>query len=232
MQKLLCSLTTLILLSCNSQSQKQADLKSEKNNFETTEAWTTRLVSDYFDLRNQADVRIKRLGETQGMVTILNSLEASLDSARNKRIGQERIFFPMSYRPIWKNDKADTSAWFSRVSRIKYVSDSIVKIWTPALEAQHGSQVSEIWVIGFLIDTKSMFTNNTLNVHRSNQLLSRVTLLPKPVTDSLAKALNITKAWAAMLLIQNDDLFEANGNIRQSQLDAAMKLLNEKISKK
>ncbi len=233
MQKVVIAIAIVTLLSCNSNGQKQVKPKEEKQtkSIEMTEAWATRLASGYFDTRDQGLVRTTRMGDTEGMVHVLNSLRASLDSKRNERIGSERIIFPLSYRPIWKNDKANTSEWDRRVTKIKYLSDSTVKRWKAALEATHGSATSELWVIAYLIDTESLFTNNALNINRSNQLLSRLKLLPKSAIEPLSKKLNISADWASMLLIQNDDLFDVSGNILQAKLDAAMKLLADKLSK-
>jgi hypothetical protein len=195
-----------------------------------TDAWAARVASGYYDARQEADASIARMGDTQGTVYLLNSTRASFDAARNERIAtMDRLTFLTRYRPIWKGDKVVTAEWDRRAARIKYVSDEVAKPWTLALEAAHGSSIAEAWIVGFLIDMDSLFTASGLDAARSGVLLARLKALPKPAIASLAKTLNAGGAWAAVLLIQNDDLFDQGGTSRQAQLDSAIKLVEGRV---
>jgi hypothetical protein len=195
-----------------------------------TDAWAGRVVSGYYDARQEADASIARMGDSTGMAYVLNSLRAAFDAARNERNAtMERLTFLTRYRPIWKGDKVITAEWDRRAARIKYVSDEVTKQWTPALEAAHGSSIAEVWIVGFLIDMDSLFTESGLNARRSAVLFGRLKALPKSAIDPLAKALNAGAAWAAELLIQNDDLFDQSGAMGQAQFESAMKLLTGRL---
>src|SRR5260370_15799659 len=191
-----------------------------------TTAWAGRVASGYYDARQESVASIARMGDTQGTVDLFNSLRASFDAARNERIPTaERLLFLTRYRPIWKGDRVVTTEWDRRAARIKFVSDEVTKQWTSALEAVHGDSISEVWIVGFLIDIDSLFTDSGINARRSTVLIGRLKVLPKSAIDLLAKALNTGGAWAAELLIQNDDLFDQGGALSQAQFDSAMKLL-------
>lgn len=195
-----------------------------------TDAWAGRVASGYYDARQEADASIARMGDTQGTVYLLNSMRASFDAARNERIAtMDRLTFLTRYRPIWKSDKVITTEWDRRAARIKYVSDEVTKQWTSALEAAHGDSIAEVWIVGFLIDMDSLFTESALDARRSTVLLGRLKALPKSAITPLAKALNAGAAWAAELLIQNDDLFDQGGALRRAQFDSAMKLLDGRL---
>jgi hypothetical protein len=191
-----------------------------------SDAWAAR-VADYYDPRALSELKkVRDPSDPKAFSYLLLSLRLSLDPAQRSPTRQaDLVPLLLDYRPVWRADKVVIAEWDRRLARIEYISDEMTKTWTPALVTANGSQLSEIWIIGLVIDADSLFTDSGIDGTRANSLVGRLRALPPPAIESLAKALNLVRAWAAMLLIQNDDLFDSTGTFRQASFDSALALV-------
>jgi hypothetical protein len=169
--------------------------------------WAPQIAAVYADPRGDA-AAVSRMGRGADVGTVLTGLRESLGADRNGRVGiGELIGFALTYEPIWQEDTLQTAEWDARRARIALTPEAQVEQWRAALATSSGGETSEIWVIGYLIDTPSLYPNGAFSIDRSTQLLTRLGRLSPEAMSLIGVNLNIDRAWAAMLIVQNDDLF-------------------------
>ena len=190
--------------------------------------WATQVVAGYYETRGDG-AAIARMADSGQVENALNSLRQSLGDERNARIGSERIGFLLEYPPIWKSDHLDATQWDARRARIALLPDTAIGQWRAALGAATGAPPSELWTIGYLIDTPSLFKSDGFDAQRSALLLERLQKLSSEATGLVSATLHLDKAWAAMLIVQNDDFFH-NADIDPDKFAAAVAALGDATS--
>lgn len=193
---MLCAVGALALVACGGGAVA-----------ETPEAWAARVTATYDQTGNVAG-RMQRMNDTDGMVHVMNSLRSNLSNEQNERIGRERITFVLDYHPIWRANRVVNTDWDRRAVRIGNILPAEIDAWRETLRRIDG-QIDELWTIGLLIDTPSLFNASGFFAQRSQQLRSRVATLPGEQITVASDRLKIPKAWAAMLMAQNDGLFKS-----------------------
>lgn len=190
--------------------------------------WAHQLAATYYETRGDG-AAVARMGQTQDVETALTNLRTALGSERSDRIGAERVGFLLEYPPIWRADHLDPAQWDARRARIPLLQEADIGQWRASLAAATGGQPSEMWTIGYLIDTPSLFKNSAFDSTRSSLLLERLQNLSPEAPGLIASALHIDKPWAALLIVQNDDLFH-NGDIDPDKFAAAVAALDSVTS--
>src|SRR5262249_10840212 len=139
-------------------------------------------------------------------------------------IGAERVGFLLEYPPIWRADHLDQAQWTARLARIPLLQESDIGQWRASLGQATEQQPSEMWTIGYLIDTPSLFKNSAFDATRSQLLLERLTKLSPEAVGLIASTLHVDRPWAALLIVQNDELFH-NADIDPDKFAAAVAAL-------
>ena len=199
---------------------------------ESSTAWASRLVaSGYVGSADEGGLAATRMGDTEGMVHVMNSLTPALGDARSKRIGMNTIIFVTRYRPIWKADKVVTAEWDARCAHVPALQDDFVKQWQDVLaKVDASSALGEMWTIGLLIDVPTMFAGSGVDSKRSAVLQERIAHLPPASVAQISDLLRIQKPWAALLVAQNDVLFTGS-TLDGTRFSAAMKDIQSSVAK-
>lgn len=192
------------------------------------QTWAHQLAATYYETRGDG-AAVARMARTQDVETALTNLRQALGSERSDRIGAERVGFLLEYPPIWRADHLDQAQWDARRMRIPLLQEADIGQWRASLATATGAQPSEMWTIGYLIDTPTLFKNSAFDSTRSSLLLERLQKLSPEAPGLIASALHIDKPWAAMLIVQNDDLFH-NGDIDPNKFAAAVAALDNVTS--
>lgn len=188
--------------------------------------WATQLANTYFDTRGDS-AAIARMSQANDVETALTALRDALGAARTERIGYERIGFMLEYQPIWHADRLDQAQWDARRARIALLPDADVGQWRGSLATATGTQPSEMWTIGYLIDTPSLFKEGAYDGARSSLLMERLTKLSGEAVGLIAAPLHVDRAWAAMLIIQNDEMFKNGSDLDADKFAAAVAALGQ-----
>jgi hypothetical protein len=179
---------------------------------EATAAWVNRVASRYYEARREGDMSVARLGATDGIVYMLNTLRAALDSGTNEKLSfDERLTFNTRYRPVWRQDSLIRSEWDLRVARMRTIPWNVMENWQRALQVAHGDEIDDMWTLGIVADVDPLFDERgNFVVAHSTEMLDRLRLVPTQAIDSLSATLHLGPGWAAALIIQNNDFFDRN----------------------
>ena len=187
--------------------------------------WATQLAATYYETRGDG-AAVARMDQASDVESVLNDLRTALGAERNARIGAERIGFILEYPPIWRADHLDHEQWDARRARIALLPDNDVGQWRAALATAAGAEPSEIWTIGYLIDTPTLFKENAFDSARSGVLLERLAKLSGEAIGLISATLHTDRAWAALLIVQNDEMFHG-ADIDPDKFAAAVAALGE-----
>ena len=109
--------------------------------------------------------------------------------------------------------------------------DADIGQWRAALQQATGATPSELWTIGYLIDTPSLFRDDAFDTARSALLHERLRNLSPEAVGLVSAALRLDRAWAAMLIVQNDAFFEGGGaGINPDRFASAVAALDTAVS--
>ena len=216
-QALIVAFAVLALSACNRSPTSAAP-----------RTWAHDVATTYYETRGDG-AAIARMQSANEIEPVLNALRETLGDARNARIGAERIGFVLQYPPIWRADHINQEQWQQRRARIPLLPDAEIGQWRAALGQYAGSQPSEMWTIGYLIDTPSLFKDNAYDAQRSSLLHERLQKLSPEAIGLVAATVNIDRAWAAMLIVQNDALFDGP-DINPDRFAPAVAALGQAVS--
>ncbi len=199
-----------------------------RHNSAEPRTWARDVATTYYETRGDG-AAIARMQSANEIEPVLTSLRQSLGDARSARIGAERIGFVLQYPPIWRADHIDHEQWEARRVRIPLLPDAEIGQWRAALGQYAESQPSEMWTVGYLIDTPSLFKDNAFDAQRSALLHERLQKLSPEAIGLVAAPLNLDRAWAAMLIIQNDALFHG-ADIDPDRFATSVAALDQAVS--
>lgn len=157
----------------------------------------------------------------------MSKLAEGLGSRADSFSGMDVMTLAGRYRPVWKEDKLLRSELDVRVARIQYLTGYDIAGWEMELSAFSRSKISNLWIIGMLIDIDRLFTKDGFDKAQSEILLGRLKNLQGDL--DLAGALKLGGAWSAILIIQNDDFFVKDG-FRQQVFDNAKERLKARLT--
>lgn len=216
-QALIVAFAVLALSACNRSPTSAAP-----------RTWAHDVATTYYETRGDG-AAIARMSQAQEVETALGGLSGALGEQRTARIGAERIGFLLQYPPIWRADHIDQAQWEARRARIPLIPDADLGQWRAALADASGTQPSEMWTIGYLIDTPSLFKDNAFDAQRSSVLLERLAKLSPEAIGLVASPLHMDRAWAALLIVQNDTMFHGT-DIDADKFASAVSALDEATS--
>lgn len=192
--------------------------------------WARDTATTYLETRGDG-AAVARMSQASEIEPVLASLRGALGDERNARMGSERIGFILQYAPIWRADHIDTEQWNARRARIPMLPDADIGQWRAALQQAAGYAPTELWTIGYLIDTPSLFKDGAFDQARSALLHERLRNLSPEAIGLVSSTLRVERAWAAMLIVQNDAFFEGAGaDINADRFASAVAALGQAVS--
>ena len=190
-------------------------------------SWVTQLAST-FDDREAFDRFAAR--DSKGSASAMVEWKAALAGKTTEEVGAlDLLTFVGRYDPLWHDDKYVPAESTKRASRISTLPKEEVLKWKSALESVHDGGVSELWTIGFVVDTDRLFAQQGFLLEESSLLLTRLKALPKTAVASLAETQNVAKAKAAMLLAAAD-VFFTDETFQERNFAQVLRLLKAKLA--
>jgi hypothetical protein len=194
---------------------------------EATSRWIA-LMATYHEPRASNDVQMARTVE---LVAESKQLIRSLPVRQAP--SQGLILRPINsllsdYRSVWKADRLDRDAWAIRLARIRQLSLVIADAWRPALSAVNAGPVSDDLILFLISDVAERFPAETFDPGSSDAALGRLATVPPDAAQSLASVLNMGRAHAAVLVVQNRDFFGSRGFDRPAFEAAVARILSSR----
>ncbi len=186
---------------------------------DATSRWIALMATTYYEPRTSSEVQTARFAEVLREDELLTHSLPKRPAPSGGLIHRPGVL--SDYRSVWKADRLDQDALAIRIARIRQLSLSIADAWRPKLSAVNAVLVSDDLALVLIADVAELFPGEKFDAGLASAALTRLAIVPRDAAQSLANVLNMERAYAAVLIIQNHDFFGAGGFDRPA-VDAAV----------
>ena len=158
----------------------------------------------------------------------------ALDRATRGKYGKRAcetsvLVFAFQLDDIWSNGQLQAEMMGRYTTRLQAITPETADAWEKALRRVSGpDDLLRMYTVGFVMQLDRLFNSGSFNKEESEVLLARLGSLTPRAVEACKKATHAYGSQAAVMLNQNDALFDQN-QFQGGALDAVIRQMQEEL---
>ena len=209
------------------------DLRAQPADQRATTAWVQNLASQYDDLPDAEDARIRfrqdRFLARMGGLPAGDELQ-KLAGDLVSRVGyQELVLTLPAYGPLWKGNVFQAERFAVLVSRARQLTPERMRAWGTALSTATGnSDMGPAYLALDVLDTDPLFSPDAYREAVAVKFMDRLKSVPAESVNALAETVGLGRGQAAMYIISAEWAFSGT-EFQSTEFARALEALRKAV---